>query len=134
VPIIRQDGLVEGDLTNSIINAFHEAYNTLDFGFVEPVYSSALEYELRNRDHRVQRELRVPVFYKGRRIAWQRLDMVVDGRVAVEIKALEVLPSSATRQLRSYLRATRLEVGLMLNFGRHPQHFRLYEPNKGSAV
>lgn len=134
MPIIRAGGLVEGELTDSVINAFHETYNTLDFGFVEPVYASALAWELRSRNHQVQREVAVSVFYKGHRVAWQRLDMVVDGRVAIEIKALEILPPSATRQLRSYLRATQLEVGLLINFGRHPQHFRLFEPNKGSVV
>jgi GxxExxY protein len=82
------------------------------------VYTNALEVELRGRGHDVAREFSVGVQYGGIEVAHQRLDMVVDDKLVVEIKASENLHADATRQLFNYLRATRLEVGLLLHFGR----------------
>ena len=81
-------------------------------------------HELRARGHRVSREVSVDVFYKGARIASQRLDMVVDDVLVIENKATELLPPNARRQLVSYLRATRLDVGLVLHFGPTPSVYR----------
>ena len=61
--------LLEGPLSHSIIGAFYDVYNTLDFGFLEHIYKSALEKELRSRGHRVEREARVVVHYKGEPLA-----------------------------------------------------------------
>ncbi len=117
-------------MTKSIIAAFYEVYNTLGFGFLESVYAAALERELLSRGHAVAREVSVRVFYKGTDIAWQRIDMLVDEKVVIEIKAMPMFPSSATRQLLNYLRATRLEVGLLFNFGLDPKFERAYAPNR----
>jgi GxxExxY protein len=125
----RRDDLIERDLTHRIIGAFFDTYNALGNGFLESVYASALERELRSRGHEVRREVSVRVSYKGEDIAWQRLDMVVDGRVVIEIKASEFLPPTATRQLFNYLRATRLEVGLLLHFGPKPEFKRVVASN-----
>lgn len=111
-------------LTHSVIGAFYEVYNALGHGWLEHVYTAALVHELRARGHRVAREVSVDVFYKGARIASQRLDMIVDDVLVVEIKSTEVLPPHARRQLVSYLRATRLEVGLVLHFGLTPSVYR----------
>lgn len=86
---------------------------------------AALERELRVRGHRVARELAVRVRYKGEEIGMQRLDMVVDDVLVVEAKATHVLHESATRQLYNYLRATNLELGLLLHFGPRAQFFRV---------
>lgn len=80
-------GLVEEELTRSIIGAFYEVYNTLGFGFLEHIYIMALERELRARGHHVDREVSVRVMYKGEQLSCQRLDMVVDGKVIVETKS-----------------------------------------------
>lgn len=72
----------------------------------------------------------VRVMYKGEPIGWQRLDMVVDDLMIVEAKATQVLHESAERQLNTYLRATRLEVGLLLHFGPTPQFFRQVYENR----
>jgi len=109
--------LLEGALTRSIIGAFYEVYNVLDFGFREHIYTNALEKELRARGHTVEREVRVVVCYKGEPIAVQVIDMVVDGKVVVEVKSTPNLHPSAARQLENYLRATDLKVGLLLHFG-----------------
>ncbi|AHG93099.1 GxxExxY protein (plasmid) [Gemmatirosa kalamazoonensis] len=111
-------------LTHSVIGAFYEVYHTLGFGFVEHLYVAALERELLARGHRVGREVAIPVFYKGQPLGTQRLDMVVDEMLVVEVKSTYDLPAAARRQLLSYLSATRLGVGLLLHFGPEPKVHR----------
>ena len=119
------DPLIEEQLTESVIGAFYEVYNRLGFRFLEQVYMAALERELRWRDHRVGREVSVPVYYKGEEICRQRIDMIVDERLVVEVKSTHDLHKSAPRQVYNYLRATRLQVGLLLHFGPDPAFYRL---------
>lgn len=109
--------LVDKDLTGSIIGAFYEVYNTLGFGFLEHIYVMALERELIARGHHVARQVSVRVMYKGDLLSNQRLDMVVDGKVIVETKSTQDLHRLARRQVYNYLKATNLEVGLLLHFG-----------------
>ena len=122
-------GLAEEALTRSIIGAFFEVYNKLGFGFLESVYVEALLRELRRRGHRVDREVLIKVWYKGELIARQRVDLVVDGKVIVEVTAGLALPITGSRQLYNYLRGTDLEVGLLLHFGPEPRYYREYAPN-----
>ena len=121
--------MAEEERTRSIIGAFFAVYNTLGFGFLETVYLAALERELRERGHDVAREVSIRVLYKGEEIAWHRVDMIVDGLVIVEVKSTMNLAPIAGRQLYNYLRATRLEVGLLLHFGPEPELFRHYSAN-----
>ena len=79
--------LVHESLTRSVIGAFYEVYNTLGFGFLEHIYILALERELRSRGHRVRREAGVCVMYKVKELAYQRLDMIVDDILIVEVKS-----------------------------------------------
>ena len=78
--------LLEAERVGSIVGAFYAVYNYYGYGLSETIYSGALELELRDRGHDVVRELGVAVSYKGRHVAWQRLDMVVDDRVIIENK------------------------------------------------
>jgi GxxExxY protein len=117
--------LVEEQLTHSVIGAFYDVYNTLGYGFLEQVYMSALERELRARGHAVGREIYVPVVYKGDEISRQRIDMIIDQRLVVEAKATHELHKFAKRQVYNYLRATRLQVALLLHFGPEPCFYRL---------
>ena len=117
--------LIHETLTHSVIGAFFEVYYALGFGFLEHVYVASLTRELHNRGHDVGREVSVPVFYKGEQVAHQRLDMVVDGIVVIETKSTNTLHQGAVRQLSGYLRATRLEVGLLLHFGPRPRFVRV---------
>jgi GxxExxY protein len=110
--------LIEERLTYSVIGAFFEVYNTRGFGFLEHLYTRAMEHELVAREHRGEREVRVPVWYKGARLATQRLDMLVDQRLVVEAKATYELQRAAPRQLHNYLRATRLEVACFCTLAR----------------
>ena len=117
--------LIEERLTESVIGAFYEVYNTLGFRFLEQVYMMALERELRARHHLVGREVWVSVYYKGEEISRQRIDMIVDERLVVEAKSTHDLHKSAPRQVYNCLRATRLQVGLLLHFGPEPAFYRL---------
>jgi GxxExxY protein len=110
--------LLEEQLTRSVIGGFYAVHRALGFGFLEQVYANALGVELGDRGHNVAREFGVAVYYGGLEVAHQRLDMVIDDKLVIEIKAGENLHVDATRQLFNYLRATRLEVGLLLHFGR----------------
>ena len=124
--------LIEEALTRSVIGAFFEVYNTLGFGFLEHIYVMALERELRARGHRVAREVWVRVAYKGEELGIQRIDMIVDDKLVVEIKATSKLHESATRQLYNYLRSTKLEVGLLLHFGIKAHFYRQIHTDKES--
>jgi len=126
--------LIEEGRTRSIIGAFFEVYNTLGFGFLEKVYQNALERELRQRGHQVDREVLVDVCYKGVRLAQQRIDMVVDSRIVVEVKSTLLLHPAAARQVHNYLRGTALEVGLLLHFGPKPVFERLIFTGKRERV
>jgi GxxExxY protein len=117
---------VDSVLTRSIIAAFFAVYNALGYGFLESVYAAALEKELLKRGFKVVREMSVQIWYDGDVIAWQRLDMVVEDRIIIEIKSTAVLANSARRQVFNYLKATRLQVGLLLHFGEKPHVHRVF--------
>ena len=118
------DRLLERALTGEIISAFYECYNELGYGFLESVYRRALTAELRARGHGCEEEGLIEVAYKGVTVGAYRFDLLVDGRVLVEAKAGEVLGPTDKRQLLNYLRATRIEVGLLLHFGPEPRFLR----------
>ena len=117
--------LLERDITRQVIGAFFEVYNSLGFGFLEQVYVLALEHELVTRGRTVEREVAVPIRYKGITLTTQRIDMIVDAKVVVEIKSSAVLPAASQRQVLNYLRATDLEVALLLHFGLDAKFYRL---------
>jgi GxxExxY protein len=121
--------LIEEALTYSVIGAFFEVYNELGFGFMEHLYVLALERELIARGHRVRREVKVDVWYKGKLLGRQRLDMVVDEKLIVEVKSTYELRKEEPRRVHSYLHATKLEVALLLHFGPEAKFYRLIAPN-----
>jgi GxxExxY protein len=127
---MTHDALLEREPTNVVIGAFFEVYNRLGFGFLERIYAEALEYELLSRSRTVQREVAIPIFYKGKRLSPQRIDMIVDGTVLIEIKSTRHLPPDSERQLLNYLRASELRVGLLLHFGLKPRFYRRVHTDK----
>jgi GxxExxY protein len=116
--------LIEDELTRSVIGAFYEVYNELGFGFLEHTCALAMERELKTRNHVVYREYLSTTYYKHEPLCDQRLDMVVDDKLIVEIKSSPLLPPTARRQLYNYLRATDFELGLLLHFGPEPKFYR----------
>ena len=110
--------LLHGDITASIIDSFFEVHNELGFGFREYIYTHALERLLIAKGHKVEREVAVMVYFRGEPLAYERMDMLVDGAVVIENKAREPLDPDAQGQLFAGLAATNLEVGLVLHFGK----------------
>lgn len=110
--------------TDSIIAAFYEVYNALGYGFLERVYQNALFQELTRRGFRCEAQYRIDVFYKGNKVGEYYADILVNERIILELKAAESICPEHETQLVNYLKATRMEVGLLLNFGKKPQFVR----------
>lgn len=116
----------EETLLYSVIGAFYEVHNFLGFGFLEHHYVKALDWELRERGHAVDREVGIRMRYKHLDLGHLRLDMVIDGTLVVEAKSTTILPVFSTRQLFNYLKASNLELGLLLHFGPKPIFHRAF--------
>ncbi|HEU4565976.1 MAG TPA: GxxExxY protein [Gemmatimonadaceae bacterium] len=112
--------LLHRRVTEVVIGAFYEVYNELGYGFLEVVYTRALELELKARGLSVQREQPIQVWYKEQEVGLYRADLLVNDAVLVEVKASRHIDPSAHSQLVHYLTATRLDVGLLLHFGLDP--------------
>lgn len=121
--------VIEREITRDIIGAFFEVYNTLGYGFPEFVYSLAMERELVCRGRTVEREVSIPIIYKGDVLTHLRADMIVDGKVVLENKAAPVLPATSRLQVLSYVKSTFLEVGLVLHFGPEAKFYRVVHSN-----
>ncbi len=104
------------ELTERIIGAAIEVHRVLGPGLLESIYEEALCHELQLRGLRVERQVDVDVHYKGIIIKGQRLDVLVETQVVVELKAVSRLPDVAVAQTLSYLKATGLKRALLLNF------------------
>ena len=108
--------LVHRELAREIIGAAIEVHRHLGPGQLERVYQVALEYELALRGMPFRRQVPVPLMYKGQPVGEFFVDLVVDGKVIVELKAVERYNPVFTAQVISYLRATKLRLGLLMNF------------------
>ena len=105
--MINRSQLLEAGLTNSVIGSFFEVHRELGFGYRAYIYALALERDLAAKGHRVDREVGVMVYFRGEPLARQTLDMIVDEKLVIEIKATERLPSNTTLQLFVLQRAYR---------------------------
>lgn len=113
------------ELTGKIINIFYRVYNILGYGFMEKVYENALMIEFRREGIPAVAQAPIKVFYdSGELIGEYYADILVDDKVIVEIKATKKLVEENEAQLLNYLRATDIEVGLLLNFGPKPEFKR----------
>ena len=104
-------------LTQLIIGAAIEVHKYLGPGLIESIYEEALCYEFELRGIRFQRQVGIDVVYKGKVIKGQRIDILVEREVIIELKSLSRLPEVVMAQLLSYLKATGLKRGLVINFG-----------------
>jgi len=116
---IVNENLIENQVSASIIDAAIEVHRVMGGpGLLESIYEDALAYELELQGLKVQRQLAVPVLYKGRPIRDAlRLDLLIDDRVIVEVKATEAVLKVHSAQVLTYLRLTQRKLGLVLNFG-----------------
>ena len=104
-------------LTAEIIGAAIEVHRILGPGLLERIYEDALCIELELRGLTVERQAERDVIYKGHTLRGQRIDLLVANEIVVEVKSLSKLPDVALAQTLSYLRATGLQRGLLINFG-----------------
>lgn len=105
------------DLTERIIGAAIEVHRVLGPGLLESIYEEALCHEFELRGISFERQKELDVIYKGHRIKSQKIDILVEKHVVVELKAVSKLPDVATAQTLSYLKATNLKRALLINFG-----------------
>lgn len=115
------DHLRHHDLTHRIIGAFYDVYGELGAGFLERLYQVALMQRLQELTLPANAEVSFSVHYHGCELGTFMADIVVDGLVLLELKAVDTLVSHHEKQIINYLRASGLEVGLLLNFGPKPQ-------------
>ena len=109
------------ELTEKIIKAFYKVYNTLGYGFLEKVYENALHIELTTMGFKVEKQKKHLVYYFGHIVGDYNADLLVNELIALELKANECIAEANENQLINYLKATTLEVGLLLNFGKKPE-------------
>src|SRR6476659_2734733 len=102
--------LVEHQLTGQIIGCFRRVYNALDIGFLESVYRNALALELTSHGLNTRTEVPIEVLYRGVEVGFFRIDLLVEHKVAIEVKSTELLPPVAKRQLLNYLRVSSLDL------------------------
>lgn len=105
------------ELTEKIIGAAIEVHNILGPGLLESIYEEALCFEFTLRGIKHQRQVDCDIVYKGKTIKGQKLDLLVENEVVIEIKSLSKMPEVALAQTLSYLKATNLKRGLIINFG-----------------
>ena len=117
------------ELTQKIIGVFYEVYNELGHGFLESVYQKSLCLALNERGLTVHSPVDIPVWFRGHRVGDFEADVLVEKCVLLELKAVRTLDSSHQAQLLNYLRATDLEIGVLLNFGVKPEFKRLVYDN-----
>ena len=116
--------MLHSDITDLILKAYYRVYNTLGFGFLEKVYERALMIELVRLGCNPVRQQPIEVQYEGEVVGTYFADIVVNESVIIEIKAASALCEEHEHQLINYLKATNMEVGLLLNFGQQPEFKR----------
>ena len=126
--------LLHEDLTEKIIGAFYSVHRELGYGFLESVYEAALILTLNDVGLDVRQQVPIDVWFRGGRVGAFRADIVVEGSVILELKAVRELLSPHEAQLLNALRATRIEVGLLLNFGPRPSFKRLVFANRRKQI
>ncbi|MDX2190110.1 MAG: GxxExxY protein [Bacteroidota bacterium] len=117
-------GLIHQDLSNRVIKCFYDVYNTLGYGFLEKVYENALYYELTQNGIYCTKQFPIKVHFKDQLVGEYYADILVEDKLILELKAAETIIEEHEFQLINYLKATNIELGLLLNFGKAPQFKR----------
>ena len=128
-----EHGFKHGDITQRIIGVFYDVYNELGHGFLESVYQKALGLALNAAGLKVCTSIKISVWFRGVQVGHFEADILVENCVLLELKAARALDNSHQAQLLNYLRATDIEVGLLLNFGPKPEFKRLLFDNDRKA-
>src|ERR1044071_5518397 len=121
--------LKHGLFTDQILGVFYDVYNELGHGFLESVYHRSLLLALESVGLNVCSRVAIPVWFRGTQVGHFEADILVENCVLLELKAVRMMDSSHRAQLMNYLRATEIEVGLLLNFGEKPEFKRVIFDN-----
>lgn len=111
-------------LTQAIIECIIQVHRTLGPGFLESVYQNALEIELKQRNLKIEKERELTIEYRGEIVGRHRLDLVVEDSIILELKTVEALSKAHYAQIRSYLAASGLTTGILVNFSSFKADFR----------
>ena len=123
------------DLTAKIIQCAFKVHNALGFGFLETVYQNALIIELKKANLSAEKEKRIQVHYDDQIVGDYIADIIVEDNVILELKSVKELHDAHSAQLINYLKATGIEVGLLINFGESVQIKRkVYTPSRSDCV
>ncbi|WP_276504592.1 GxxExxY protein [Terrimonas pollutisoli] len=118
------------EITEKIIGSSMKVHAALGNGFQEVIYQRALEIEMQEAVLHFEREMNMPVFYKGRQIGERRVDFFVEGKIMVELKAVISLENVHLAQAKNYLEAYNMQIGLLINFGSISLQFKRLENQK----
>ena len=118
------------DITEKIIKSFYSVYNTLGYGFLEKVYENAMLIDLRKAGLKCENQVPIKVFYQNKIIGEYFADILVENKIIIELKAIKQLTKQDEAQLLNYLSSTKIEVGLLFNFGVKPEIKRKIFDNK----
>jgi GxxExxY protein len=118
------EGLKHAETTGAVIKAFYTVYNELGPGFLEKVYENALALEMRMAGLVVEQQKPISVYYRDVLVGEYFADLIANDRVIVELKTAEAIARAHEAQLVNYLKATKYEVGLLLNFGKTAEYKR----------
>ena len=121
--------MIYEEITEIILRDFYKVYNTLGFGFLEKVYENALSLELTKSGFRISRQKSISVYYDGEIVGDYYADIIVNDAIILELKSAESIRDEHFAQLTNYLKATNIEVGLLLNFGKKPEFKRMLFTN-----
>ena len=121
--------LKHGLVTDKVLRVFYDVYNEMGHGFLESVYHRSLVLALQTVGLNVSSKVTIPVWFRGTQVGHFEADILVENCVLLELKAARVLDWSHQAQLLNYLRATEIEVGLLLNFGEKPEFKRVIFDN-----
>ncbi|MEM0577180.1 GxxExxY protein [Flavobacterium polysaccharolyticum] len=116
-------------MTEVILKVYYEVYNELGSGFLEKVYQNAMYFELKEKGFKVEAQKQIKVYFKKQLVGEYFSDLLVEDKVIVELKATEMLMDVHMAQIMNYLKATEIEVGLLLNFGEEPEFKRIIYTN-----
>jgi len=119
--------MLHEELTDNIIGAYYEVYNTLGYGFLEQVYQNAMFKELSHRGLHCDCQKHIDVFYKGELVGFYVPDIIVENSVILELKALRDITGDETAQILNYLKATDKDVGFLMNFGAKKPFFKRFD-------
>jgi len=122
------------EITSKIIQSFYKVYNILGYGFLEKVYENAMRIDISKSGSHVEQQKNIKVFYESEQVGDYYADLLVENLIIVELKAAETICDEHETQLLNYLKATDIEVGLLINFGKKAEIKRKIFLNKNKKL